>query len=652
MRTGDAAAAPGKSEGDKFERVAIEDGHSNADGKYTFVPTAPGAVADFTIKEPYLLVEWVVDEAGGFTRKCRKRKAKVDSKPWVAKILSHPDQALGRTLDKAAVQWVNLDPLDGADKGSLVKVEVGPVDINMIGDRRKVHVKVTFPTDISKRNDPFPAVWKTASKSSALTPVNAAGKPGVDELVYDMTGAQALEIAAGKDRVEFYVQLGFAGGVYCKIEVGTVATALTDDTLFLEAWRRLQFETWQPRTDGNAATKLSSWTLGGVAGTPGISPAATGHLYQTFAGAATGTRADRAKACFIDWQQREAGFYSKNTLESQSWIPVSGGTKMIPSWDAAFFDETPGNKVTVLTWGQIVQLAQTLNSAPDKKLNQIVFADFVATAKAWSQSFDVMGAGPVIPDKNMLPWNITSGAVASDSITSIQWIAYVDDGSGGGWVEDPDGLGYQMLNTKADIDSHVRIEKVRRLRISLPNDPAHADYPGTYKASKPATHQVAFKIFIEGKGWSWGDINGCALGGVIAMNRYAASLGLGTVHPIGLTNVVIHEIGHNMGQAYGDKTIDPTFGRSPANMIPGIDNPRSVASGGDLYGGHGHTGTHCAFGLSATDKACASFGGKSGSCVMFGADNMAKSSKGTWCDNCKTYIRGTHLDDVRKHWPS
>jgi hypothetical protein len=124
------------------------------------------------------------------------------------------------------------------------------------------------------------------------------------------------------------------------------------------------------------------------------------------------------------------------------------------------------------------------------------------------------------------------------------------------------------------------------------------------------------------------------------------------VHPIGLTNVVIHEIGHNMGQAYGDKTIDPTFGRSPANMIPGIDNPKSVASGGDLYGGHGHTGTHCAFGLSATDKACASFGGKSGSCVMFGADNMAKSSKGTWCDSCKTYIRGTHLDDVRKHWPS
>lgn len=639
VRTGDAAKEDGKSEGDKFEKVAIEDARSNDDGKYTFVPMSPGPVAEFTIKDPYLMVEWVEDASGGYTKKCRKRKVKVDSKPWKAKILSHPDETQGRELDKAVVQWVNLDPADGADKGSLVKVDVGPTDVAMLGDRRKVHIKVTFPSDISKRNDPFPAVWKTDAASSKLTPVNASAKPGVDELVYDLTGAKALEIPAGKDRVTFYVQLGHAGGVYCHIEVGTAATALTDDQLYLEAWRRLQFETWQAKTDGDATTKLSSWTLGGTPGTPGISAAATQHLYQTFAGATTGSRAERAKACFIDWQQAQAGFYTKDTLESQSWIPVSGGTKLIPSWDGAFFDEGAGTKITVLTWGQIVQLAQSLNPAPHPRLNQVVFADYVATAEPWSQSFgNLVADATLVPNKNLLPWDIESGSVASDTVTEVFWKASVNDGTG--WTAD---AAWTSVTDRASMDALVKVIGVRKVHLTMPN---------VSSRGYPATHQVRFTIFVRGQAWSWGNINGCALGGTIAMNRYAPSLGLGAVHPIGVTNVVIHEIGHNMGQAYGDKSIDSTFGRSPANMIPGIDNPVSVASGGDLYGGHGHTGTHCAFGLSATNKACASFGSFSGQCVMFGSDNMSLTTKKMWCANCKSYIRGTHLDDVRRSWSS
>jgi hypothetical protein len=114
-----------------------------------------------------------------------------------------------------------------------------------------------------------------------------------------------------------------------------------------------------------------------------------------------------------------------------------------------------------------------------------------------------------------------------------------------------------------------------------------------------------------------------------------------------------------MGQAYADDVVgldtsdNVNFGRPATGKIPGIEFPAGVPTG-DIYSGKGHRGTHCAHGVSATDKAKLDYGGDtpvSGEdCLMFGGADMTSATKIYFCDNCKTYIRAENLTDIRKDW--
>ena len=155
-------------------------------------------------------------------------------------------------------------------------------------------------------------------------------------------------------------------------------------------------------------------------------------------------------------------------------------------------------------------------------------------------------------------------------------------------------------------------------------------------------------IAINGFGAERG-INGAAVHGNIWMNTFG-----GKVKPTGLAGVVLHELGHNMGQVYADKAIDTTFGRLPAKQVPGIPFPAGVPTG-LVYGGRDHTGTHCAIGIS--DRTAPSFQTVAAwtqkKCIMFGGADMVEEKKRfeyNFCENCRKYIRAEDLSDIRKSW--
>ena len=99
----------------------------------------------------------------------------------------------------------------------------------------------------------------------------------------------------------------------------------------------------------------------------------------------------------------------------------------------------------------------------------------------------------------------------------------------------------------------------------------------------------------------------------------------GDAHDTGLACVLMHEMGHNMGQTYLAKAriADAAmrgWGRHADWDIAGIDPPDAVDAG-LYYAGHGHQGCHCAHGLSDDDRKQADYGGLGGESYYYQYDN-------------------------------
>ncbi|HEX2958148.1 MAG TPA: hypothetical protein VHO70_15045 [Chitinispirillaceae bacterium] len=89
------------------------------------------------------------------------------------------------------------------------------------------------------------------------------------------------------------------------------------------------------------------------------------------------------------------------------------------------------------------------------------------------------------------------------------------------------------------------------------------------------------------------------------------------------------------------------------NAIPGIPFPLA-APVGNVYGGHDHTGTHCAHGLTEATKKAASYqtdeAYKESDCITFGGADMFDSTETFFCKDCCDYIKAEDLSDIRKNW--
>lgn len=66
------------------------------------------------------------------------------------------------------------------------------------------------------------------------------------------------------------------------------------------------------------------------------------------------------------------------------------------------------------------------------------------------------------------------------------------------------------------------------------------------------------------------------------------------------------------------------------------------------YVEHGHKGPHCSTGLSAVDLGLANYGGRPGTCVMFGETNAARAMQ--FCADCAASIKNCSLKVTRELW--
>ena len=85
--------------------------------------------------------------------------------------------------------------------------------------------------------------------------------------------------------------------------------------------------------------------------------------------------------------------------------------------------------------------------------------------------------------------------------------------------------------------------------------------------------------------------------------------------------------------------------------MPGIPFPSQVPDG-NFYVGRGHTGGHCADGLTMNQKVKSNYQTEhlSGSCIMFGSGDMNSGTARKFCDVCVGYVKATELEDIAKAW--
>lgn len=204
----------------------------------------------------------------------------------------------------------------------------------------------------------------------------------------------------------------------------------------------------------------------------------------------------------------------------------------------------------------------------------------------------------------------------------------------------PDGtLREGVLSATTDVDmarSHWRL-------IAL-NLPAGADdQPGNFAGAESATHcpvsvEIVFEPQHEGLGMAG---QGPQTGELLLCVSAAA--------PLSTADIALHELGHQYGLS---KT---------AHGLPGLANAKGVAeaetearyqnvgANGHFYTGKGHSGGHCAWGLTDAQKARATYGGLRGTCIMYGASSLDDGTRTAagFCVQCADHVRAQHLDRLR-----
>ncbi|MCB9761298.1 MAG: hypothetical protein H6739_15760 [Alphaproteobacteria bacterium] len=120
---------------------------------------------------------------------------------------------------------------------------------------------------------------------------------------------------------------------------------------------------------------------------------------------------------------------------------------------------------------------------------------------------------------------------------------------------------------------------------------------------------------------------------------------------------VCHELGHLMGLAvFPDEIVEPDGVSVTSDVDQRGDayrHPRSGEAAGQHGLRNGHTGYHCASGLSPARKAQASYDGiplaERGTCIMWGAGD-GTDRRQSFCATCKTVLLARSLHDIKTHW--
>ncbi|MCP3139569.1 hypothetical protein [Pyxidicoccus xibeiensis] len=471
---------------------------------------------------------------------------------------------------------------------------------------------------------------------------------GVLDLAKTQGGkVQTGRVVVGADKeASFQVDLGIAGGETCKVEIGARKGTVTD-TLDFETWREVEYELLQPVADGD--DRLTDFTVL-------KSKTVLGLKDETVAAITT-----CLDDVFVKLVERRADFLRKSDL-------VDGGRYNV--FDGALLGKDAGTQFFVLTERRKDELLGRMMQHRDKRTMSLLLCDFAALPRQWDQSFAEV-EGPVERDvaekrfafEHTLDDSVGGVGAGVFCIQKLAWKASKcrtlaadgDDGFPGFWeditdAQDPGGAlraGVEYT-TEVAIRAHVELLLARKVRLKAPTeDPSYLGVRlpvvgGTFRSGG---HE--FQITLQVQGVCVHLVGGMALAGDAVL-----SMALGQMHVNALARTLTHELGHNMGQAYGGKTLDPAFGRT--SPIPGLPFPKVVPEG-DIYTGKTHQGLHCASGL--TNKGAENYdfstyplAGEEHTCVMFGTAVHTSDKVYMFCAGCREHLLAEDLDDIRRDW--
>lgn len=599
------------------------------------------------------------DEAASYT-------LKVSQLPWTAKIISHVG---GRDEAAPWKQYVNLPTAVGTEKGHQMRVEVAPHDRALGLKGQKISVCVTFKATNSTRTTPRPALHL---KSGPVDSTDPSAKPGVSDLVYKAE----LELPANGGSCAFAVELGYAGGDSCHIQVG-FDDGTGDDELWVCNWRQLESEFVIPHSD-----LRQGWDtiVNNDDDAPGPHPDFEAAIKRIL------------DPLFIELNFPDTFRAVYTAADINALLADRGGANTFIIPGARISPRLTADKnCTFMSPKDLDDLRSRAlkNPADDPRRLKLVWTDMLPKTLA-DDDDKVIDASPgeyvhyfenATPvDKETLNGNLLAAlrnpvCKDADDLWGVQkayWrlAGYRKAGSDDAWrvwdsyqgadSEDREALnelaGYwwpqEVLPTsEAEASKWVEFVSLRKFKMKLPNtDP---DDPGQYLNWNGYEHKVLLTVGL--RHFQTG-ANANAIQGKI---RMTPCLGLGTAD--GVARTLCHEIGHNLGHAYfenkGKKERDGR-GRLTGYKIPGIDFDAYVPVG-SFYGGRGHKGAHCAHGLKAAGllaglKDDTKFTGPTyqidTNCVLFGQGDQTKTVKFDYCPDCTRYIRASDALTVTKNW--
>lgn len=532
--------------------------------------------------------------------------------------------------DKPHEQFVNLPDDPGTDAGSKIRLRLAAEGDPKLDEAERtgvtgvpIHVQVTFLRENgkglvrSKRNDPKPGILLV--DGTRVDP--------------DPQGVSRTQVQLDRDGgvADVTLELGYAGGDECEIKVG-LTTACNDSTLRVVNWRKVGFRMFHP------APALSDFGKFDDAGLP---------------------------AAVMQKTQKELDkIYVRYEKVSVATYDASIWPDVLPhcSVDGKLLGKGKGQKVLALEENQIKSVGQKLTPA-DKPGWQhvIVLADFInekkqrttATVKLTSAKksvtlhkkdkavfpIDVSGKYPGVSTL-ALKVSKLNGKAVTDAVASQADHPLREYLQGQGKVI------WSLMDTLASLGDryaeYLTFDDHAKITLTLPTGPGQ---PGALFAEHKGLELTATLQYEERDKESCMGMQLAATGGLTVFPVLHEGVKLDTLH-----TTIVHELYHAIDQAYGDPAQLTTS--PPSHEIPGVPY-RAAVPAGNAYDARGHQGGHCAYGLSASDKAETDFtcgfsarGVKMAlkpKCINFGSDNLRSL---TLCVECAETGRAQDLRDL------
>ena len=604
-----------------------------------------------TALSPYEIKEWT--KAVG-----RIQKPKVCAKAWTAIIRSH--DAAQHTEDDPLKQYVNLAAsVDEPNNGSLVKIDLGPLDITLARKDQPIKVRATFPKENSQRNEPLPAIWLNKTNTTPVALKTTTAKPGVDDLIYETE----VKIPADGAAATLYLQMGYAGGDRCKLEIGVTDT-YGDETLYIQNWRQIGFNLVVP----DAAIRMPSTLVDGS----GFAAALKAQLKRVL------------DKLFIELFVSTVKVFTLEDL-TDYYGPLADGNIVR---NKAYFPHitAAGTKVFVGAYNNMKHFRNYMLDGAEQPANTFntIFCDRMAKVgdtedkpKNVTEELtkDTATASYELPEGHRKYYQFFKyhpGAFIESTTTpnfafgvkQIRWRAteYKDgatwkpvENAKPGWAE---RNWTDVAITSDSIDKYVTFDSAAKVTVKLPAGEA-ADT--LMRAGDGVKIQLDVKFVWPNMG-----VNGCATPGtgIIVMTT-----DWGAAAPKGMCRTLTHEMGHNLGHTYFEKKGTRTRGRATAKKIPGVEFGSYVTDDpkGHYYcNNFGHVGAHCCImpnkpalqtcenfaSPTATDKT--THGADVGTqlsankgCILFGGGDMSDDvNEYSYCADCEKFIRAGNCSSV------